>query len=212
MSQFIIEGIGYLASILLGLSLLAANNLRFRWFNTGGCLAFVVYGILIGALPIILTNALLFFINVAALVKIYRRQEDFELLEFKPDATLIAKFLRFYEADLKTYFPHFRLEDNSNDVRFVVLRDMELANVFVATKDNDGTAVVKCNYTIPKFRDYKVGTFIFEKERDYLPAKGIRKLVYTEVVNAGHREFLQRMGFQKEQSGNAITWVKYLAD
>ncbi|HEV7333431.1 MAG TPA: YgjV family protein [Flavisolibacter sp.] len=211
MSQFIIEGIGYLASLLLALSLIAANNLRFRWLNTGGCLAFIVYGIMIGAFPIILTNALLFIINVFALVKIYRKKEDFELLEFKPDATLIAKFLRFYEADLKTYFPHFRLEENSNDVRFVVLRNMELANVFVATPTEDGTAFVKCNYTIPKFRDYKVGRFIFEKEREYLPAKGIRKLVYTEVANPGHREFLERMGFRKEENESSIHWVKYLA-
>ena len=212
MSQFIIEGIGYLASILLGFSLLATNNLRFRWLNTGGCLAFIVYGIMIGAFPIILTNALLFFINVFALAKVYRKKEDFELLEFKPDATLIAKFLRFYKADLKGYFPNFRLEENSDDVRFVVLRDMELANVFVATRGEEGTAVVQCNYTIPKFRDYKVGRFIFEKERDYLPAKGIRKLVYTEVVHSGHREFLQRMGFRKEEKEKAIHWVKYLGD
>lgn len=212
MADIFIEGAGYLASLLLALSLLVTNNLRFRWLNTGGCLAFIVYGVLLGAFPIILTNTLLFIINVFALIKIYRKQEDFELLEFKPDATLIAKFLRYYEADLKAYFPHFRLEDNSNDVRFVVLRNMELANIFVATRTEEDTALVKCNYTIPKFRDYKVGRFIFEKERDYLPAKGVRKLIYTEVLNAGHREFLQRMGFQKEESGNAIHWVKYLAD
>jgi hypothetical protein len=54
-----------------------------------------VYGLLIVAFPIILTNTLLLFINLFALVKIYRKKEDFDLLEFESDARLIAKFLRF---------------------------------------------------------------------------------------------------------------------
>ena len=197
-SDLVIQLTGYFASLLLALSLIVTNDLRFRWLNTGGCLAFIIYGILIHAFPIILTNGILFFINVVALVKIYRKKEDFDLLEFSPGAALVHKFLRFYEADIKTYFPHFQLEEGPNQVCFMVLRDMNLANVFVATLTSDGTAFVQFNYTIPKYRDYKVGRFIFEKERDYLPSKGIRKLVYTEVVNKGHREFLDRMGFQPE--------------
>lgn len=210
MSELIIQATGYLASLLLGLSLLVTNDLRFRWLNTGGCVAFVVYGILLSAFPVILTNGLLFFINVFALIKIYHRQENFDLLEFEPGDALVQKFLRFYEADIKTYFPNVHLPDSGNVVRFIVLRDMALANVFVATLQEDGTALVNVNYTIPKFRDYKVGRYIFEKERDFLPAKGIRKLVYTEVPNRGHREFLQRMGFQEKNVQGHKGFVKNL--
>jgi len=210
MTDMIIQAAGYLASLLLALSLIVTNDLRFRWLNTGGCLAFIVYGLLIGAFPIMLTNGILFFINLFALVKIYRKQEDFDLLEFKPDATLIAKFLRFYEADIRTYFPHYRLEEKENEIRFVVLRDMVLANVFVAALSEDGSGVVKFNYTVPKYRDYKVGRFIFEKERDYLLSKGIKKLLYTEVANSGHRAFLEKMGFQKESRDGQEYLVKYL--
>jgi hypothetical protein len=210
MHEILVQATGYLASLFLALSLLVTNDLRFRWLNTGGCLAFIVYGILISAFPILLTNGILFFINVVALAKIYRKKEDFDLLEFGPDATLIQKFLRFYAADSQTYFPHFQLEKNENDIRFVVLRDMVLANVFVATRQDNGTAVVRFNYTVPKYRDYKVGRFIFEKERDFLPSKGVKKLVYTEVANKGHREFLDRMGFQQEVINGKDCLVKYL--
>lgn len=210
MSELVIQLTGYLASLLLALSLLVTNDLRFRWLNTGGCLAFIVYGVLIHAFPIILTNGGLFIINVFALVKIYKKKEDFELLEFGPDDALIRKFLRFYKADIQTYFPGFTLQANENDIRFVVLRDMNLANVFVATRTGEGTAVVQCNYTVPRYRDYKVGRFIFEKERDYLPSKGVKKLVYTEVVNKGHREFLNRMGFRQEMQQGREELVKYL--
>jgi hypothetical protein len=132
----------------------------------------MVYGIMIGAFPIILTNTILFFINVFALIKIYRKQEDFELLEFKPDTELIAKFMRFYAKDIALYFPQYQLTEGGNDIRFMVLRDMVVANVFVATLASDGTGIVQFNYTVPQYRDYKVGRFIFEKERDFLLSRG----------------------------------------
>ena len=212
MSPFIIQAAGYLASVLLALSLLVTNDLKFRWLNTGGCLAFIVYGILIGAFPIILTNAILLVINLYSLYKIYSKTEDFDLLEFGIDATLIAKFLCFYEADIKTYFPRFQLKDADNDVRFVVLRDMVIANVFVAAVSEDGTGEVKFNYTVPQYRDYKVGRFIFEKENRYLLSKGVRKLVYKEVYNKRHADFLKVMGFKKESSNGHVYLVKHLTE
>ncbi|MDQ6609695.1 MAG: YgjV family protein [Bacteroidota bacterium] len=197
MSSFIIQAIGYLASVLLAISLLVNNDLKFRWLNTGGCLAFIVYGIMINAFPIILTNTLLLLINLYTLLKIYKKSEDFDLLEFGTDATLIAKFLGFYEEDIKAYFPHFQLQATGSDIRFVVLRDIVIANVFVASLSDDGTAEVKLNYTVPKYRDYKVGRYIFNREKDYLLSKGVKRIVYNRVDNKSHEEFLKVMGFAK---------------
>ena len=84
--------IGYLASVLLGISLLVNNELRFRWFNTFGCLSFIIYGILIHAFPIIVTNAGLFLINTYYLIKIHRTEEAFDLLEYKTSEKIIDKF------------------------------------------------------------------------------------------------------------------------
>jgi len=63
MSGLIILGIGYLASILLAISLLVNNDLKFRWLNSFGCLSFIIYGLMIHAFPIILTNVILLVIN-----------------------------------------------------------------------------------------------------------------------------------------------------
>ena len=113
---------GYMASVLLAISLMVSNELPFRWLNTLGCMAFIVYGILIGALPVILTNGLLLLINAFYLLKIYRTSEKFDLLEFEPGATLVNKFLTFYEADIHVYFPAFKEIQPINTIRFVVLR------------------------------------------------------------------------------------------
>lgn len=188
---------GYVASVLLALSLLVNNDLKFRWLNMFGCLAFIIYGILIEAFPIILTNGILLLINVYYLVKTYNTKENFDLLEFTPGDKIISKFLQFYSKDIESYFPAFKLSGNDNDIRFVTLRDMVIANIFVAELSADGVAYVKINYTVPKYRDYKVGTFIFEKEKSFLLGKGIRKVVYSNVINKNHSAFLKRMGFEK---------------
>ena len=56
--------LGYIAFILLAVSLLVNNEIRFRWLNSLGSLSFVLYGLMIDALPIIITNGFLLCINI----------------------------------------------------------------------------------------------------------------------------------------------------
>ena len=200
MTETIILIVGYAASVLLAISLLVNNDLKFRWLNTWGCVAFIIYGILINAFPIILTNSILLLINGFHLIKIYRRNENFDLVEFNKDDKLVHKFLSFYQKDIKTYFPDYDAgtDDAANNINFVVLRDMVIANIFVATVMGDGTALIKINYTVTKYRDYKIGKFLFQKEQQLLVSRGIKRLVYTHVFNKQHEEYLLKMGFEKE--------------
>ena len=202
--------VGYLASLLLAISLIINNDLKFRWLNTFGCLSFIIYGILINAFPIILTNSILLLINLFYLVKIYRTEEDFDLVDFKAGDKLIAKFLSFHQQDIKAYLPNFNLAELGNEISFMVLRDMAIANIFVASLSADGTAVVKINYTVQKYRDYKVGKFIFDKEKKFLVAKGVKMVVYREVSNKGHESFLKTMGFKKQVFEGNECYVKSL--
>ena len=210
MSDIIIVSIGYLASLLLAISLLVNNDLKFRWLNTFGCIAFIVYGVLIHAFPILLTNFILLLINVFYLIKIYRTHEHIDLIECKGSEHLVKKFLSFYQADIKTYFPSFEFSTDNDQISFVVVRDMVMANIFVARLQADGAAIVEINYTVPKYRDYKVGKFIFDRENHYLISKGIRQLVYTEVFNLQHERFIKVMGFKEETYGGKKALVMHL--
>jgi len=201
---------GYLASLLLAIGLLINNDLKFRWFNTGGNIAFITYGILLHAIPVVLTNTILLTINLFYLYKIYNRKELFELLEFNSRGILIDRFLSFYKQDIASYFPHFKREQLEGNVNFVVLRNLVVANIFSARLTNDGYAEVILNYTVAKYRDYKVGRFIFEQEKEYLVSKGIKKLVYTTIANERHKKFLESMGFEKEIIRDQTFTVKKL--
>ncbi len=202
--------LGYIASVLLAISLMVNNDLKFRWLNTMGCMAFIVYGILINALPVILTNSLLLLINGFYLIKIYQATEHFDLLEFEPNVGLIKKFLSFYKQDINAYFPEFREITATNNIRFVVLRDIVIANIFAASLDVNGVAEVNINYTVAKYRDYKVGKFIFEKEKEYLASKGVKQLRYSQSVDKKHVKFLEVMGFKKEMANGKGYFIKTL--
>ncbi len=198
MMNLLAQLMGYLAFIFLAVSLWVNNDIKFRWINSLGSLSFVFYGFFIDAFPIVLTNSVLLAINIYFLFKIYRRQEKFDLVEFKNDAALIPRFLSFYKKDIEAYFPDFILGEADNEIRFVVLRDIVVANIFVANVIEGGDAIVKINYTVPKYRDYKVGRFLFEEGREFLRSKGIRRIIYLQVHNANHGKFLKVMGFKKE--------------
>jgi hypothetical protein len=200
--------IGYLATIFLALSLLVSNDLQFRWYNTLGCLSFIVYGFLISAFPVMLTNGILLVINIYHLVKVYRyrAEEDFDLIPYSSGDPLVRKFIGFYEKDLAAYFPDYAESSNDN-LRFFVLRDMAIANVFAASVEEGGTLTVSLNYTVPKYRDFKVGSFLFDKGRHFLERQNVRRIVYDKVAHPGHAQFLKKMGFVQEGD----RYVKHLS-
>lgn len=208
MINILAQLLGYLAFIFLAVSLWVNNDIKFRWINSLGSLSFVCYGILIHAFPIVLTNAVLFAINMYFLFKIYRRQEKFDLVEFRNDAALIPKFLSFYQKDIAAYFPGFAMGEDQNEIRFVILRDIVVANLFVATVNTNGDAFVQINYTVPKYRDYKVGRFLFDEGKEFLHNKGIKRIVYIQVPNAQHERFLKVMGFKKERFESTACYMK----
>lgn len=210
MLQQIAPYFGYLASLCLIIALLVNNDLKFRWFNSIGNISFITYAVLLVAIPVLITNAILLCINLYYLIKIYSKQENFDLLEFKGDEKLTSKFIDFYRNDILGYFPGFKQEDLQDNLNFVVTRDVVIANIFSASVSPNGDAIVSLNYTLQKYRDYKVGSFIFEKEKDYLLSKGVSRIVYNEVVNKGHLDFLKVSGFTLQDINGKECYAKDL--
>lgn len=207
---FIAPYFGYLASLLLIIALLVSNDLKFRWFNLAGNVAFITYAIIIGSIPVLITNCILLVINGVYLVNVYRRQENFDLIEFSGEENMIGKFINFYQEDIKAFFPGFRQDQLKGSLNFVVLRNLVIANMFSASLSSNGDAEVVINYTLKKYRDYKVGRYIFEKENNFLVSKGVKRIVYKQVINKDHQRFLKVMGFVKESVDGLECFVKSL--
>ena len=192
---------GYLPSLFLIIALLVNGDVKFRIYNILGTISFIIYGIIFSAWPVLLTNVILFFINIYYLRKLYAHKEDFELIEFSGEEKLALKFLHFYAADIKTYFPDYKEAQLKGNLNFVVLRDLVIANIFSAQVLENGEAVVALNYTTKKYRDFKVGKFIFEREKQFLISKEIRRIVYNNAANKSHIHYLKTLDFKEYESG-----------
>ena len=114
--------------------------------------------------------------------------ENFDLLEFNGEEKLAQKFLSFYKDDIQSYFPGFNENEIIGKLNFVVIRDLVIANIFSASLSESGDANVLINFTVEKYRDYKIGTFIFEKERDYQKSYGLSKLYNLMIKDTYHSD------------------------
>lgn len=203
--------IGYLASIFLAYSLVVTNAVKFRILNILGCLTFIVYGVFIPAIPVIVANGLLLVINIYQFIKLQQSKEQFQYVSVEQQDKIVEKFISFYQKDIQDFFPKFQyLPTLQQQISFVVLRDASIANLFMATIDSNGNATVRINYTVPQYRDYKVGKFIFDKEKHFLTANSIKKVVYETVENKNHLNFIKVMGFTQEQINDKYYWTKSL--
>jgi len=194
----IYEIIGYLASLLVAISLMMSAIVKLRIINLLGSLTFTIYGILINAWPVALMNAFIVFVNIYYLAKIYRDDQYFQILRSSEESNYLTKFLEFYSDHIKTYQPEFSFEKSYNYVVFV-LSDMVPAGLVIGNKKDDGTLEMDLDFVIPSYRDFKIGSFLFEKNSEELKQDGIRKIV-TPTGNEDHNKYLKKVGFNRENS------------
>jgi hypothetical protein len=64
-----VEWIGYLASILIAISITISSNIYFRILNLAGSICFMIYGIFIGSLPVAIINFYGIGINIFHLIR-----------------------------------------------------------------------------------------------------------------------------------------------
>lgn len=105
--HFYIELIGYVASVLIAISMMLSSILRLRLINLAGAAAFAVYGLLIGAFPVAILNGLIVIVNAHYLLRMMRAKEYFHLLSLRPDSDYLRYFLGFYGKDIRQAVPEF---------------------------------------------------------------------------------------------------------
>ena len=64
--------VGYLASVLVAISLMMSDIKKLRWWNLCGAALFVAYGLAIAAFPVALVNLFIVIIDCYYLTKLYR--------------------------------------------------------------------------------------------------------------------------------------------
>jgi len=200
------EIIGYVASVIIAISMTMSSIVKFRVINLIGALTFTTYGFLIGAYPVGGLNAFIVAVDVYYLYKIYSKSEHFEALSIRPDNRYLLRFLEFHMPEIQKFNPGFEYQPEVNTVSFFILRDMIVAGVFLAHREDGNVLKVGLDYVIPQYRDFKNGRYIYSQLKDRFISDGF------DCVLAPHRsdeygKYLKKLGFEVKDNG---MYVKHL--
>ena len=197
-----VELVGYLGSALVVTSLLMTRILRLRVIGLMGSTTFVIYGTLIGSVPIVVTNLVIMVINTTFLWRATRVTEWFHKLTVRPSSRYLADFLAFYADDIRESQPAWTGEGDESDLVVFVLRDMQPAMVIVGSVEGSELAL-RLDYAIPRFRDFRMGRFLYESNADFFLERGITTLV-SERQTKQHERYLRRMGFVEADADRLV--------
>jgi hypothetical protein len=193
------ELIGYTGSLLIATSLSMKSLQRLRIVNMAGASFFILYGILIRALPIVLLNSLTLSVNAYSLWRMWQKRDYFTLMQVRADSAYLRRFLEFYRREISEFIPTYRFKPDELQVVVFILRNM-LPVGLVIVKPEGEAARIFLDFVIPGYRDFRAGKFLFEESAEFYRQKGIHVLS-TAPGSAKHETYLKRMGFHSEADG-----------
>jgi hypothetical protein len=121
-------------------------------------------------------------------------------LEVKADNKYLLEFLAFHQNEMQTFFPGFSYKPELNTVSFFVLRNMSVAGIFLAHREEGDVLKVGLDYVIPEYRDYKNGRYVYHRLAIFFEMAGYKKIV-VESKSKKYEKYLQKMGFVKAENG-----------
>lgn len=177
MELSILQIIGYIASIIIAASMTMNSIVKFRWLNLIGASTFSIYGFVIGALPVGILNGFIVCVDVYYLYNIYSKKDIFETLEIRAENKYLIRFLEYYNKDIQKYFPGFTYKPELNTVSFFILRNMSVAGIFLAHREENNVLKIGLDYVIPEYRDFKNGKYIFNRVKNRFIGAGFTKII-----------------------------------
>lgn len=198
MMNIYLEYLGYVASLIVLVSLLMSSLKKLRWINLIGATLFGAYGFLIGSIPTGLMNLGIVIIDIYYLVKMYQAKDYFQILPIESKSEYLSEFMQFYKGDIESYMEVPDINIDNAAQKFYILRNMNTAGIFVADKYDEETLEIKLDYVVPMFRDFKIGLYVFESQREKFLSEGYTKFI-VKTNNDAHIKYVKKMGFVKEE-------------
>jgi hypothetical protein len=200
MQTDILSLFGYFASLIIAVSMTMSSIVKFRWINLVGAIAFAVYGLFIHAIPVTFLNGFIALVDIYYLAKIYRKKEVFDILEIRGDNKYLLEFLEFHNKDICKFFPGFVYKPEMNTISFFVLRNLNVAGVFLAHREGKDILFAGLDYVTPEYRDFKNGKFIYSHLRSHFIEQGFKKVI-APVSSTRYMKYLKKLGFKKDENG-----------
>lgn len=193
MNPFLVELIGYVGSALIVISFTMKRLVPLRIISMTAAIITGIYGVMIAAWPVIITNAVVVVIHSVYLYRELGKSHEFDLVPIPADSPFLVDFLAGHLTDIKRFQPDFA-EPLPNDLAHIYMRDGMPAGVLIGGVSADRLNV-HLDYVLPAFRDSRLGTWLYEKDGGRrLKAAGIREVAERAGTDA-HRRYLEGVGF-----------------
>jgi hypothetical protein len=201
MDSIVLEWIGYGASLIIALSMTISSIVRFRIINLIGAGLFSAYGFMIGSVPVGVMNGFIVVVDIYFLIQFFSKKEFFEILKVSSADSYLLKFLKFHREDICKFYPDFNQTPNDNTIQYFILRNMAVAGVLIADKQDDKTLKIILDYVIPEMRDFKIGKFAYHNLHEKFIECGYQRLK-ADKTSPVHIKYLVKMGFVESADGN----------
>ncbi len=195
------ELVGYVASALVVTSLSMTSFVRLRTISLLGSLTFLAYGLLIGSVPIVLTNIAITFLNLRFFWREYRGERDLGAVVVPPDSPFLLDFLHHHAGDIHHFQPDVDL-DRPVGFALLLTRDGLPAGVVLGTRD-DSHVTIHLDYVLPAHRDSRLGSWLYADGARVFDKAGVEVISSVGGTDT-HRSYLQRVGFTR---GPDDTWT-----
>jgi len=195
-----VELLGYLASVLVAVSLMMSNVRRLRLVNLVGAIAFSTYGAMVGAWPVFGVNAFVVLVDLYYLKQMSRKSDFFTLMPAEQQSAFFRKFFLFHKEDIAKFFPEVLPEQLGETRGYFILRNMLPVGVFLFRVQDEKSVEIVVDYVIPEYRDQKNSEYVFHILNESLSVEGFSEFVIRSGV-AAHRKYLVEAGFQQSQDG-----------
>ena len=194
-----VEILGYAASALVVASFAMRSVVRLRTVSLVGSVTFAVYGLLIGAVPVVITNAAAALLNAWNLRReLAPAASSVNAVAIEPDAPFLVDYLTANLTEIHRSQPEFTLDGDYPFARLVT-RDGLPAGAFLARPLGDELEVV-LDYVSPAYRDSVVATWLFGPGSAVFTELGVHRLV-ARASTGEHRTYLEACGFCPEGGG-----------
>lgn len=202
-THFVLELVGYAASALIAVSLMMTSILRLRAINMAGSAVFSIYGLCIGAYPVAALNGFIVLVNASQLVRLLCAREFFQLLPLKPDSQYLPYFLNFHRGEIRRILPGFEYRPSANQLQLFVLRDCTPVGVFIAERQPGGVLRVILDFVAPRYRDLKIGRFLFMQQAAFFKDLGVKEIVISPRTTK-FGAYLVKVGFEPANQRGAF--------
>ncbi len=189
------ELIGYAASVLVVVSLAMTSVVRLRVISLVGSVTFIVYGVLIGSIPIILTNVAVAVLNLVHLRREFGPARALGAVPIEADAPFLRDFVDRHRDEIRRSQPGFDTVP-ADGYALMLTRDALPAGVLIGHPDGETLRLI-CDFVLPEYRDSRLGQWLFGDGAAVLRKAGFTR-VSSPTGTGGHAAYLRSVGFVAE--------------